>query len=41
MAIRVQNSTKLDFGLMANAVTATHARVQKAGAAPVVRPSEC
>ena len=38
MAIRVQNSTKLDFGLMAAEVIATHGRVQKAGSNPVIRP---
>lgn len=39
MAIRVQNSDIIVFGIMADAsVTATHGRIQKAGQDPVVRP---
>lgn len=37
MAIRVQTQDDLSFGIMANALTATHGRFQKAGAAAVVR----
>ena len=38
MAIRVEPSSDLIFGVMAGAVGVTHTRVQKAGAAPIVRP---
>ena len=37
MAIRVQTQDAVVFGFMDGAVVATHARFQKAGAAPVVR----
>ena len=37
MAVRVQTSAALVFGIMASSRTATHARFQKSGAAPVVR----
>ena len=37
MAIRVQTQDDVIFGTMAAAVTATHGRFSKAGAAPVVR----
>ena len=38
MAIRVENQGALVFGTMAAEVTATHYRVQKAGAGAFVRP---
>lgn len=38
MAIRVEPNADLDFGIMSAAVAVTHTRVQKAGAAPTVRP---
>ena len=39
MAVRVEPGAAMLFGVMADAsVTVTHARVQKAGADPVVRP---
>ena len=38
MAIRVEPSADLIFGVMAGAVAVTHVRVQKASAAAVVRP---
>lgn len=38
MAVRVQTQDDIVFGTMAASVTATHARFQKAGNAPVVRP---
>ena len=37
MAVRVQTQDDVAFGIMAAAVTATHVRVQKAGAAAVVK----
>ena len=37
MAIKVENEL-LVFGIMAANVTVTHARIQKAGADPIVRP---
>ena len=37
MAVRVQTQDNLAFGVMDAEVIATHARFQKAGAAPVVR----
>ena len=37
MAVRIQTQDDVAFGIMAASVTATHVRVQKAGAAPVVK----
>ena len=39
MAVRVKNGASIELGLaLAAAVTATHGRIQKAGADPFVRP---
>ena len=37
MAVRIQTQDDLAFGVMTDAQNVTHARFQKAGAAPVVR----
>ena len=38
MAIRVQTQDDVVFGIMVAEVVVTHGRLQKAGAAPIIRP---